>query len=202
MFRLPDCSLALCAAALLLAGCATMRAPRTMLAPEAQEAALRELDTFFLKGRANIRAGDESTTASLDWRQDAEAATFRLWGPIGAGRLTIDWRPGRLRLSTSRGQVFEGADAERVLLDELGFVPPFDALRYWVLGLEAPGDAATERNVAESGRIGELAQQQWRIRYNRWVDVSAEAGGVQLPRLLTVTRDDLRLRVVVERWKL
>jgi outer membrane lipoprotein LolB len=202
MSILPEARLALCAVALVLVGCATTREPRTVLPPEAQEVALRELDGFSLRGRTSVKAGDDGFNASLDWKQDDDAAAVKLSGPVGAGRLTISWQPGSLRLESSRGQQFEGAEAEQVLLDELGFVPPFDALRYWVLGLEAPGEAPTQRKLAESGRLGELTQQQWRIRYDKWMSVSSPSGGVQVPKTLTVTRDDLRLRVLVKRWKL
>jgi outer membrane lipoprotein LolB len=202
MSILPEARLALCAIALVLVGCATTREPRTMLPPEAQEAALRGLDGFSIKGSTSVRAGEDGFNASLDWEQHDEAALVKLSGPVGAGRLTISWQPGSVRLESSRGQQFEGAEAEQVLLDELGFVPPFDALRYWVLGLEAPGEAATQRELDESGRLGELTQQQWRISYDKWMSVSSPAGGVQVPKRLTVTRDDLRLKVLVRRWKL
>jgi outer membrane lipoprotein LolB len=202
MSILPEARVALCAVALVLVGCATTRAPRTLLPPEAQEAALRDLDRFSIRGRANIRAGEEGfNVPSLEWKQDDDAVSVKLSGSIG-GRLTISWRPGSLRLESSRGQRFEGAEAEQVLLDELGFVPPFDALRYWVLGLEAPGEAATQRKTGESGRLDELTQQQWRIQYQKWMSVSSPAGGVEVPKQLTVTRDDLRLKVLARRWKL
>lgn len=202
MSILPEARVALCAVALVLVGCATTRAPRTLLPPEAQEAALRDLDGFSMRGRANIRAGDEGfNVPSLEWKQDDDAASVKLSSSLGGG-ITISWQPGSLRLRSSRGQQFEGAEAEQVLRDELGFVPPFDALRYWVMGLEAPGEAATQRELGESGRLDELTQQQWRIQYDEWMSVSSPAGGVQVPKRLTVTRDDLRLKVLARRWKL
>jgi outer membrane lipoprotein LolB len=203
MKPLPERCTALCVALLVLAGCATTRAPRTLLPPAEQAAALRELDGFSIRGSANVKAGNEGfNVPSLDWSQQADATAVKLSGPIGSPQLSIFWQPGSLRLESSRGQKFEGAEAEQVLLDELGFVPPFAALRYWVLGLEAPGEAASQRSLDESGRLDELTQQQWHIRYNKWMSVAAPAGGVEVPKLLTVTRDDLRLKVNVRRWKL
>lgn len=202
MSILPEARVALCCLLLALGGCATTRAPRNLLSPEAQEAALRQLDGFSIRGSTNVRAGDEGFNASLEWQQQDDAASMKLSGPIGSPRLTISWQSGSLRLESSRGQTFEGAEAEQVLRDELGFVPPFDALRYWMLGLEAPGEAPTARSVGASGRLDEITQQQWRIRYDKWMNVAAQAGGVQVPKVLTVTRDDLRLKVAVRRWKL
>ena len=194
-------SAAIAVLALLLAACATTRAPRTLLPVAELEQLLRGLGEFSVNGRVAVRAGDKGPIAFLDWQQRGEHARIRLSGHFGAGALTVDWSPTTLRL-TSGDQIHEGAEAEAVLLHEIGLVPPFDAMRYWMLGLEAPGEAPALRTSSSSGRIGELTQRQWHIRYDEWMGVAAKGGGVQLPRLLNITRDDLRLRVIVRRWSL
>jgi outer membrane lipoprotein LolB len=191
---------------LMLAACATTPAPpRTMLPPEAQQELLRGLAEFSLNGRVVIRSGDQGGDPTpMVWQQVGEQTTVRLSGPMGMGSLTVSWRPGALRLTGGKGEDFVDAEAEQVLIDQLGFIPPFEALRFWVLGLPAPGELPTQHSVADSGRISELVQQGWQIRYDeRWMIVAADGGsGVELPRLLNVTRDDLRLRLVVDKWKL
>jgi outer membrane lipoprotein LolB len=187
---------------LLLAGCATTRPPPALLPAEEQEALLRSLPGFSMDGRGAVRVGDEGPPAfSVDWRQQGEESRLRLSGTFGGG-LAVIWRPGLLRLTGGRGEQYENAEAEAVLMRELGFVPPFEALRYWVLGLPAPGETAGEAAPAAEGRRGAITQQGWHISYDRWMNVAAGTGGVQLPRRLTATRDDLRLRVTVEEWKL
>jgi outer membrane lipoprotein LolB len=188
-------------AALLLVGCASTP-QRPLLAPEDQEALLRELDGFSINGKATVKAGEKGEVASLAWKQRTAEASFKLTGAFGAGSITVTWAAGALRLASSRGESFEGAEAEQVLIEQIGFVPPFEALRYWALGLEAPGEAPSQRIPAESGRLGELVQQQWRIRYDRWKTVRADKVSVQLPGRLIVTRDDLRLTVLVNKWTL
>jgi outer membrane lipoprotein LolB len=191
------------ALALMLSACATTPAPTSMLPPEAQQELLRELSDFSLNGRVVIRAGDQGgDPTSLVWQQVGEQTSVRLSGPLGMGSLTVSWRPGALRLTGGRGEDFVDAEAEQVLVEQLGFIPPFEALRYWVLGLPAPGELPTQHTVADSGRLSELVQQRWHIRYERWMSVAVGGSGVELPQRLTVTRDDLRLRLVVEKWKL
>lgn len=189
-------------ALLLLAGCATQPTPRTLLAPEAQEAALRGLQQFTLRGRTSVVAAGEDFTASLGWAQRGAATEIKLTGPFGAGSLTVTWSPGSLQLANGKGERYENEEAELVLTRQLGFVPPFAALRYWVLGVEAPGDAPTERSTAENGRIDTFTQQQWQIRYRDWMAATTGSGGVALPRRLVVSRDDVRLSVVVRNWQL
>lgn len=190
------------AAMLALAGCATTRVPQTLLPVPMQESLLAALPAFSVQGRVGIRAGADGTSASLDWRQQDEETRVRLAGPFGAGALVVTWRPDLLRLAGGGDEVHENAAAEGLLRQELGFVPPFEAMRYWVLGLEAPGEPPQSRTPSDQGRVGELVQQGWRIRYDQWTKVAADGGGVQLPRRLTITRDDLRLIVFVQRWKL
>lgn len=186
--------------ALVMAGCATTpRAPGTLLTAGQQQQALQALERFDLDGRVSI-----STTgdiASLGWRQRGPETSVRLAGPFGAGALQVTWRPGHLRLA-SRGDVFENKEAEAILLREMGFLPPFEAMRYWVLGIEAPGEPPTARTDSPDGRIAELQQAGWQIRYDRWANVAAAAGGVQMARRMVIARDDLRLTVFVDKWKL
>lgn len=185
---------------LILSACAGMRSP-PLLAPEAQEVLLRDLSAFTLSGNATVISTHDSIRAGLKWTQDAGESRVRLSGTF-AGSVTVTWQPGAVRLESSKGQRLQGAEAEQALVDELGFIPPFEALRYWVLGLEAPGEPAIERTTSDSGRIEELKQQQWRIRYKEWRNVRVRGGAVAVPRQMTVSRDDLRLTVIVRKWEL
>lgn len=188
------------AIASLLAACATT-APRPALEPEAQQQALRALTGFQLTGRTAVAARGEGFNASVSWRQAGEESVLKLSGPVG-GSLTLTWRPGFLRVVSSRGETLQGAEAEEAVVAQLGFVPPFESLRYWVLGLPAPGQAPTEQQADDAGRIARLVQQQWQIRYERWTDAALDAGLARLPQRLTATHGDVRLRVFVDKWKL
>ncbi len=189
---------ALCAVA-LVAGCATTPVSHETLAAPAQEELLRALPGFRFDGRAAVpRLG----SATLSWRQRAADSRLRLGNPLGPGSMTLAYTPATLRVTSSRGDEFEGAAAEQFLSDQLGFVPPFEALRYWVLGLAAPGEPPVGQVTDTTGRITEMTQLDWRIRYDRWTGMATPAGEVRLPLRMTATRADLRLTVVVDRWKL
>ena len=121
---------------------------------------------------------------------------------VGLGSLLLDYGPDALNLTTSRGEKLSGTQAEQALVAQLGFVPPFDALRFWVMGLPAPGETPVELSRDEAGRVIDMTQQQWRIRYERWTDVATRAGMANLPKRLVITRDDLRLTLFVQKWLL
>lgn len=189
-------------AAVWLAGCATTQLSRVPLAPEAELALLMRLEDFSLNGRTFVAAGEKPVNASMSWRQRGPEARIRLSGPVGVGSVTLTHGPGVLRVEGSRGEDLEGADALAVVERELGFLPPFESLRWWVLGLPAPDSPPDSRTDDPQGRPLELVQGQWKIRYSRWMQVGTRQGAVQLPKLVIATRDDLQLRLVVDRWKL
>jgi outer membrane lipoprotein LolB len=196
------CGVAGLACLLLLAGCATQKVSREPMAADAQLQFVSALPGFRLDGRTSVQAGEEGFQASVSWQQRSAETRVKLSGPLGTGGLTVTYAPGSLRVTNSRGQGLRDAEAESAVRAELGFVPPFDALRYWVLGMPAPGEAPEAQQLDEAGRVNEMTQQQWRIRYDRWMNVATPAGAARLPQRVTVTRADLRLRLFVDRWNL
>ena len=170
-----------------MAGCATRQLTPEPLAAAQQEALLLQLEAFAFSGRVAVAARDSGFNAGIDWQQRGEGAVVRLSAPIG-GSLVVTWRPDHLQLEAGRGQMLQDAEAAAVIEQELGFLPPFESLRYWVLGLAAPGEGP--------------AQLGWQISYERWMIVSTPQGALRMPQRLTATRDGLRLRLVVDRWNL
>ena len=66
----------------------------------------------------------------------------------------------------------------------------------------APGESPVGQVMDTAGRISEMTQLDWRIRYDRWTGMATPAGEVRLPLRMIATRDELRLTVVVDQWKL
>lgn len=187
---------------LLLAGCATSRVSREPLSTQAQEILLRGLSGFQLEGKASVQAGEDAVDPNVSWRQRGAEASFRFSAPLGMGTMLLEYGPQTLRVTTSRGEELAGAEAEQALAAQLGFAPPFEALRFWVLGLPAPGDPPVEQSTDADGRIVAMTQQQWQVRYDSWTDVATPTGLARLPRKLTARRAGLRLVLFVKRWKL
>lgn len=184
--------------ALLLAGCATLPAARPPLDADQQRDQLQGLADFSFTGRVAIDGQD--STPSMEWRQRRDVARIRLISPLGVGGLRVEYSPGRLRLENSSGVKLD-SEAEQLLAKELGFVPPFDSLRYWVLGLPAPGSTAVQIHDAD-GWVQQLDQQGWTITYRRSAQVQTALGSLRLPALLTATRGELGLRLVIDRWRI
>jgi outer membrane lipoprotein LolB len=187
----------------LLAGCATQRPAmpdRTESAAALQERLLG-LRQWEARGRVAMKSADSGGQGSLQWLQTGSAARIRLSGPFGAGAYEINWMPGQLSVMSRGAEAaleYVGPDAaERFLAEQLGWSFPVTSIRYWLLGLADPAASAAEQSDAW-GRLVELRQSGWVVRYEDY----AQNDATWLPHKLVIEREDLRLRVVIDKWLL
>lgn len=190
----------LLASLVLLAACATSPS-RVVLDARQQQARLLGLQNWSLQGRVAVRTASDGVQADIRWRQRGAASDVRLAGPFGAGTLQLHLENGRLRVTDSHGTVLEDAEAADALRRQLGFDPPLGALRYWLLGLAMDGEPVAQV-PGPDGLTTQLTQREWLVRYEDFRPQRAGGETVSLARRLTATRADLRLRLVVDRWRL
>jgi outer membrane lipoprotein LolB len=205
------------AATLLLGACVTAP-PRSVAPPTVATipwpqrlARLRSIRDFQLSGRIAASHANEGFSAGVRWRQRSGAADLQLVGPLGFGAAHIELTGQQLRVTTGKGVTLDGAAAEAQLAATLGFPPPLSSLRYWVLGASDPASSA-EQTLDARQRVVHLQQDGWRIDYDgyttvQWLGPTPEqrpttAQQLWLPRRLTVTRGDLRLKLVINAWQL
>ncbi len=118
-----------------------------------------------------------------DWRLDGRAAV--------ALALVLKQSPAGLSLNGA-----PPSDAVMAQVQEkLGFDPPIDNLHYWLLGVPNPGSTFdVSRN--EQDRAMTLSQDGWSIAYDRYMPVAGDV----LPARLVVSRDAVRVRIVIDHW--
>ena len=187
------------AAATLLSACVTAPRPAAPpLRPWAERAALLQaVPHFTLDGRLAATNGKQGFSAGLRWRQQVNDASLQLSGPLGFGAARVQERDGQLTITTSDGRTLTGAAAAAQLAGLLGFDPPLHSLRYWVLGVNDPSMSA-ERSLDDRQRLALLQQDGWRIVYDEYIPVRR----YWLPRRLTLSHQQLRLKLVINAWQL
>jgi outer membrane lipoprotein LolB len=183
---------------LALAGCRTLPPAAVVSAPwDVRRPALQELQHFIVKGRVAVATGATGFNANLRWTQDADSAHLTLEGPLGVGGVQVNSSGDTLEVINSHGEHIGNELARAELRTRLGFDVPLASLRYWILGVPRPGSPAEEALNTEQQRLDGLTQDGWHVTYGAYVD----AHGQTLPARLTLERDAVRVRLVVDDWQ-
>ena len=184
----------------LLAGCRTLPpAPVTASAPwPERRPQLQALQHFQLKGRVALSAGGNGFNANLRWTQEQARSQIALEGPLGVGGMQINADGAALEIVTPHGERISDQAAHAELTARLGFDVPIASLRYWVLGVPDPAQPSEETLDAAEQRLASLVQDGWRIDYNDYTS----AAGETVPARITLQREAVRVRLLVEDWRL
>lgn len=178
--------------AVLLAGCASAPPAQVSQPPDPDS-----LTAWTATGRMAVAAGDDGGTGSFVWSQAGEHATLHLRGPLGAGGLMIETDGHGLLLVEGDGRIVDSDAARQALRRRLGADLPLANLRYWILGVPAPGSEARVR-LAQRPPLRVIEQSGWSVG----IDEFRSVAGFSLPARLTATTDQARIRVVVSEWDL
>jgi|HigsolmetaAR204D_1030405.scaffolds.fasta_scaffold00029_8 outer membrane lipoprotein LolB len=180
------------AAALVLAACAGT--PRRTGAPPAD---LSQATFWEARGRLGVSGAGNGGSGSFAWEQHGERSDVRIRGPVGIGSLRLlvsgSTTASTLRVETGDGQVYRAEAAWSELEARLGATVPAGKLRYWMLGLPAPGE---HRWLSDrDGDFPTLEQDGWRIEYRY-----SDEFGARLPRQIRAASGETRVRIVIDRW--
>lgn len=169
---------ALCvAAAAVLGGCAAL--PEQGAAPAGG---------FELSGRVAVRHAKDSGSARIFWRHSDDADEMVLTSPVGQGIARITRDGERYRLVTGDKKEFRASDAETLTEQALGWRLPLAGLSDWVQGRASASGGAT----GGAGEGMELRQDGWKVAYEEYRDGR--------PFRMKLSREDIEIRLVVDRW--
>jgi outer membrane lipoprotein LolB len=177
----------------VLAACVTARrAPAPAAGWDQRVATLQHAVTWRLDGRAAVAVGTQGWQASLNWQQRSNVTQVHLSGPFGVGALVLTRTPAGLSLNGAP----PSAEVVAQLQDRLGFELPLDHLRFWLLGVPDPS-AAFELARNNQDRASQVIQDGWTVDYDRYMPT----GGDLLPAHVVLSREGVRVRIVVDHWE-
>ena len=184
--------------ACLLAGCAVTR--QGMQLPdmstwEARSAVLSNVREWEFIGRIAVKAGNEGFNGKFNWAQQDDAFDATVGGPLGIGTVRIEGDGRSVMLTDKDGAQTWLQDVESDLYYRYGWTIPVASLQYWALGIPDPS-AAAETELDEEGRLMRLRQRDWVVEISRY----REGGGQQMPRILSATNAETRVRMVIDQW--
>jgi len=182
---------------LALAGCATPRGVGLPELPdwEARRDTLAGISEWEFRGRIGVSAGEEGFNGKLRWWQHDDIFLASVSGPLGVGTVRIEGDERQVSMTDEDGKVTEMHDAEAELYRKYGWTIPVASLRYWALGIPDPSSPA-ETEFGAEGRLRMLEQRDWVVR----IDEYREGGGQPMPRRVSATNRDTRVRLVIDNW--
>jgi len=181
----------------ILAGCAS-NAPRRPTAPLPSD--LQQLDRWSAHGRIAVSGPAGGGSGSFDWQQQATTAQVQIRGPVGIGSVHLqvdgDAEHPQLKLQTADGKTLESDAAWSELEARLGAPVPAGNLRFWMLGLAAPGEHEWREQDADG--VTRLMQDGWQIDYQNY----STDPGLKVPMRIRASGGEARVRIVIDRWQL
>ena len=192
------CGAVLIGALLLVSGCVTTPTGEPLPPMDSWETRILVLggqSHWEFSGRVAVKAGDEGFNGKINWSQQGDQFETTVAGPLGVGAVRIQGDERGVVLTDKDGVQTVLQDAERELQWRYGWTIPVRSLRYWALGIPDPSVPATTA-LDELGRLQTLEQSNWRVEISTYRD----SGGQSMPRILTATNPDTRVRMVIDNW--
>lgn len=172
---------------------AAANTPVSQNAWETRRGALLQVQNFTLQGRL-AESGLVSFGGDLSWMQTGRSFQARFYGPLGVGAVAISGMPGDMQVRTKDGS-YQTDDPAAFMRQQFGWSVPVDGLRYWVLGLPAPGKLDALQ-LDDSGHILSLQQNGFTLEYTQYQPV----GKLELPGRFTIRDAKRGFKVFIDQW--
>ena len=163
----------------------------------ARQEILAGLQRWDLSGRISVRTDRDAVNGSLSWVQDGDQLEMGVRGPLGVGGFRLSGDPQQMLFEDSKGEQLILDDPGAALATQLGWEVPLASLGYWIRAMPDPAMQA-EQDFETSGRLQQLRQEGWSVDYERY----ALQGLVAMPGRVTIQRDGIRIRLVIDNWSL
>lgn len=145
---------------------------------------------FELSGRVAVRHGKDGASGKIFWRHSDDSDELLITSALGQGIARISRERDQFRLATGDNKEYRAHDAESLTEQALGWRLPLAGLSDWVQARASPGRPVEMRGDADQGL--ELRQDGWRVAYEEF------RGGK--PYRMRLTREDLEIHFIVDRW--
>lgn len=181
----------------LLAGCASLsdQWERPLILDNKTERDKRlAMKNWSLSGRLSLRDGKQSRMSLIKWRHNKALDIWVLSSLIGrtvaeishTGGVTYIKEPGKSKMGLS----------DQELAEAFGFVLPLQHLSYWVRGLVDDREL-DEARMKKRYMINGFEQNGWAVSLARY----AREGEVVLPSKVVISKGDLKIIIVVDKWQ-
>lgn len=176
---------------LLLMACSTLpeKPVQEYLLADMQH--LQQQQSWRFEGRLAMSDERDSVSAAISWRHHPEGDEIELTGPLSQGRVLVLVSADEVVIDEGDGQRVYPGKVDEVVTAQLGVDMPVNALRYWVLGVNDPGQAYVEHT-------GGFSQNGWQVSFKEMQQVKAQ----WLPKKVTAEKNKTKIKLIVDQWDL
>ncbi len=186
----------------MIAGCIAFstkpNVARTIVVHPVTNAEKNITKSFNLTGRISIQDDQQRVSGGIRWQHSKIIDEVLLLSPLGQVMAQIIRDQKGVQLTTSEQQVFYAADVESLTEEILGWRIPLAGLQFWAQGSHSPATLAT-KDMDKNDRVVAIRQDGWEINYLNYT--TAQPTQESRPRVLTLSYEALRIRLVVDSWK-
>ncbi len=151
-----------------------------------------------LQGKLSVTQGKRNDSLLINqWQQDDTNFEIHVSSALlGLGATRIEGSSKYIGLHQPDEESVYSDSPEALLQQALGWSLPLESLAYWVKGIPAPNHPA-ELKFDNNGQPFHLTQSDWQIELDRYQPL----GDMMLPHKITMSRENVRLKVVVTDWR-
>ena len=141
---------------------------------------------------------DQKFKLRLLWKQQGERYQIKIKDFIGRTVAVLEGVPGEVSLKTSKGQHFQGEDADQLIYELLNLPIHISGMRYLLLGVPEPASPHRLLQVSADGLAAEIQQQGWQLKYLSY----SQQSGRRLPSQAAFSIDQVHLRAQIKQWQI
>lgn len=172
----------------------------SMLSPwERRQLKMAAMQSWDMSGRSALRFRGDAWTFGLNWLQkNKQQYVLQIKNPItGTVIAQLEQNAGSAVLKV-QGKIHKGADAERLLEEQMRVKMPVNGMPYWARGVMAPQYPKGQVKLDSAGRPTQITQAGWVIDYSQYQgeDYAALPGKVNISR----QQDQVNVRVLTKKW--
>lgn len=185
----------------LIAGCAALSPQstvvRTIITQPATTTEYIISAKFNLTGRISVQDDQQRVSGGIRWQHTELDDEVFLLSPLGQVIAQIVRDSEGVFLTTSEQEMFYATDVESLTEDILGWRIPLTGLQYWAQGTHSPATMSS-KDLDENDRVITIRQDGWEINYLSYTTQPAQK---QRPRILVLSYETLKIRLVVDNWE-
>jgi outer membrane lipoprotein LolB len=180
---------------LLLGGCVSR--PDVNLAP-VKVHHVEQATAWEMQGKLAVSTPQDKFSTNLYWLHTENKDELRLTTMLGTTVMSLSsGEQGAVLLLD--GKTYRDDNPEQLLNRLSGWSIPIALLPQWITGQLSPKDRVLSRDSEQRPQAVQsyFGHPPWQVTFKTWQTQS----GAQLPKLLELTRKDIRLKIQISQWQ-